>query len=201
MGFWGFGETPLGNATNTTSLLVQHRRLLTRIDERRSPLNSTNATNTTGAANVTYGVETMLAPPVHFIWRQSTYANLAAQGCAKGGYPTSYPVLVQRMNEIARIAMRNADVAVWDEPALLTASAPSAAFHDSIHVDVCHFVFEHLTGKERMANYIKCLQRREGGQRSADEPLLQNHSGFHEGVNLAIIHSLLKQLGCPCAGG
>lgn len=194
-------QTPLGNATNTTSLLVQHRRLLTRIDERRSPLNSTNATNTTGAANVTYGVETMLAPPVHFIWRQSTYANLAAQGCAKGGYPTSYPVLVQRMNEIARIAMRNADVAVWDEPALLTASAPSAAFHDSIHVDVCHFVFEHLTGKERMANYIKCLQRREGGQRSADEPLLQNHSGFHEGVNLAIIHSLLKQLGCPCAGG
>ena len=194
-------ETPLGNATNTTSLLVQHRRLLTRIDERRSLLNSTNATNTTGAANVTYGVETMLAPPVHFIWRQSTYANLAAQGCAKGGYPTSYPVLVQRMNEIARIAMRNADVAVWDEPALLTASAPRAAFHDSIHVDVCHFVFEHLTGKERMANYAKCLQRREGGQRSADEPLLQNHSGFHEGVNLAIIHSLLKQLGCPCAGG
>ena len=102
------------------------------------------------------------------------------------------------MNDFARTIMRDAGVPVWEEPALLTSRAPGASFHDAIHLDVCHWVFERFAGPSRMYLYNSCVARRERGQRAAEEPLLQNASGFHAGVNEEIVQGLFTLLGCQC---
>ena len=47
------------------------------------------------------------------------------------------PLVVDRLNEIAREILGRAGVIIWEDPPLLTLSAPRAAFRDTVHHDAC----------------------------------------------------------------
>ena len=61
----------------------------------------------------------------------------AAHACRDRAWPQTYPPLVRRMNQLAADTLRRYGVTVWSEPASLSWNAPSAAFSDLNHHDVC----------------------------------------------------------------
>ena len=90
-------------------------------------------------------------PTVQFVWRQTTHqllledakslkAGASLCGLAAGrarAFPGTNPLAIRALNEAARSALAPLGVIIWEEPALLTLSAPLGAFRDPQHHDVC----------------------------------------------------------------
>lgn len=82
-------------------------------------------------------------PRLRFVWRMTTYALLMdhdtqrnSQACARRAFPTTHPVVVQRLNTYARLHL--GDVAeLWTEPASLSRDASTRMFSDAVHHDAC----------------------------------------------------------------
>merc|ERR1712087_14302 len=76
-------------------------------------------------------------PDATIIWRQTTHARPMSSGCNLHGFPQTNPSLIEKLNDAAREAFRGSSVLLWEDPPILTASAPQAAFRDTMHHDLC----------------------------------------------------------------
>lgn len=163
-------------------------------------------------------------PSVSFVWRQTAYPTAlvdTAGGswsstsrkfmCDKFSYPASYPKLVTLLNDAARRTFAGEDgVTVWEEPALLTFSAPTASFHfgEPVHHDTCGPSAER--GKRGSYRWTwACAHSKLSGNRTVDWPpgSPKNLDGKGPwtatgGLSYAVTQTLLAGvLGCAGAGG
>jgi len=89
-------------------------------------------------------------PSVQFVWRQTTHQLLLEDATLKAGaslcglaagraraFPGTNPLVIRALNEAARSTLAPLGVKIWEEPALLTLSAPLGAFRDPQHHDAC----------------------------------------------------------------
>jgi hypothetical protein len=144
-----------------------------------------------------------LNPSLQFVWRATTHSPFPAdRNCIAEGHANTHAGVVDRLNAIAR---EQADlpprISFWEEPAVMTYSAPHGCFRDVVHHDRCGAGAEHLWTQRKAG---RCALSRMGRLPPAvPPPAIPQGWALQGGLSEAVTQSLfwlpLFQ-GCECAG-
>eukprot|EP00962_Isochrysis_galbana_P043310 scaffold16454_cov117-Isochrysis_galbana.AAC.8 len=142
-------------------------------------------------------------PSIEFMWRATSHSPFPDwRDCMVDGYANTHAGVVDRLNQIARTqANRSPPIPFWEEPAMMSYSAPHACFRDPVHHDLCGAGAEHMLRHNKAG---RCALMRMGRYPPPLVPPVAQGWAREGGLSEAITQSLFWLPlfgGCACAGG
>ena len=123
-------------------------------------------------------------PTIQFVWRQTAHQLLfedrGAVSFCRRVYPGMNPLVIRALNEAARKALAPLGVTIWEEPALLTLSAPLGSFRDPVHHDACGAGSDRVDGSR--GSKCGAIRRKGGEVRVHPTPSWTRTGGLSEAI-------------------